>query len=127
MVTKAIHKNNAIALFVILLLSNVFLLQYLFFYQTFLVIDESVNNIVRHFYVGPHVTEGNTALADNVCILTKPPLRTQAKIIFILLINKTQIYCVGINGECLRRWPTINPLTAKLFNLNFHPLEVVSR
>ena len=22
---------------------------------------------------------------------------------------------------------TINPLTAKLFNLNFHPLEVVSR
>ena len=27
----------------------------------------------------------------------------------------------------LWRWPNINPLTAKLFNLNFHPLEVVSR
>ena len=27
----------------------------------------------------------------------------------------------------LRRWLSINPLTAKLFNLNFHPLEVVSR
>ena len=24
-------------------------------------------------------------------------------------------------------WSPINPLTAKLFNLNFHPLEVVSR
>ena len=27
----------------------------------------------------------------------------------------------------LRRWTNINPLTAKLFILNFHPLEVVSR
>ena len=24
-------------------------------------------------------------------------------------------------------WAGLNPLTAKLFNLNFHPLEVVSR
>ena len=27
----------------------------------------------------------------------------------------------------LRREWSFNPLTAKLFNLNFHPLEVVSR
>ena len=26
-----------------------------------------------------------------------------------------------------RRWANLNPSTAKLFNLNFHPLEVVSR
>ena len=35
-------------------------------------------------------------------------------------------------GQCqfnagARRWPNINPLTAKLFYWNFHPLEVVSR
>ena len=30
---------------------------------------------------------------------------------------KTQIYAA----------PAVNPLTAKLLNLNFHPLEVVSR
>ena len=31
-------------------------------------------------------------------------------------------------GQCLVFGGlTLNPLTAKLFNLNFHPLEVVSR
>ena len=28
--------------------------------------------------------------------------------------------------HCLRLFSNINPLTGKLFNLNFHPLEVVS-
>ena len=30
-------------------------------------------------------------------------------------------------GQRRRRLATINPLTAELFNFNFHPLEVVSR
>ena len=47
-------------------------------------------------------------------------------------LNKGLIQAVQIfrkhDNECLSVNPTaINTLTAKLFNLNFHPFEVVSR
>ena len=50
-----------------------------------------------------------------------------------LFLRKT---CLGASEDIimimqlfayLRLTKNINPLTAKLFNLNFHPLEVVSR
>ena len=34
---------------------------------------------------------------------------------------------VSNGGNDASQTPDLNPLTAKLFNLNFHPLEVVSR
>ena len=38
------------------------------------------------------------------------------------------IFTLSVRGSTLDvRRLTFNPLTAKLFNLNFHPLEVVSR
>ena len=36
-----------------------------------------------------------------------------------------QVCPMVIAGQCSPAY--LNPLTAKLFNLNFHPLEVVSR
>ena len=34
---------------------------------------------------------------------------------------------INANENALTKYVVINPLTAKLFNWNFHPLEVVSR
>ena len=52
--------------------------------------------------------------------------------VFIFILFFTTIFCVICRGECeVIYWgelhQVLNPLTAKLFNLNFHPLEVVSR
>ena len=45
-------------------------------------------------------------------------------------IQRGYFYCGNhcqVMKYALRSSHTVNPLTAKLFNLNFHPLEVVSR
>ena len=43
------------------------------------------------------------------------------------LLQETLVNVNKIDENHYNRAPIINPLTAKLFNLNFHPLEVVSR
>ena len=49
--------------------------------------------------------------------------------IYISLKPHYKIYKVNCsNNDLLNNFSgCVNPLTAKLFNLNFHPLEVVSR
>ena len=52
-------------------------------------------------------------------------LLRKAKIRY-LLTYKVIGYCLlALHGRTVMEG--INPLTAKLFNLNFHPLEIVSR
>ena len=54
-----------------------------------------------------------------------------SQLIVQLLIKTQKVYCS--RHQCSKGWDVnvdisrLNPLTVKLFNLNFHPLEVVSR
>ena len=53
--------------------------------------------------------------------LSAPPPPPSLKITLVLR------FAPRVNGHCAYTACGVNPLTAKLFNLNFHPLEVVSR
>ena len=73
------------------------------------------------------------AMAYFLGILVKPFCFTI--VLSLLMFSRSPCYpCVSqyllqccIQEIVRRAWAALNPLPAKLFNLNFHPLEVVSR
>ena len=58
----------------------------------------------------------------NVCVETRSPLFTTIVVLIRLISRPNHCYQWLLGMKCV-----LNPLTAKWFNLNFHPLEVVSR
>ena len=70
-------------------------------------------------------------LKKNKCVIVRMIVRRRPYTDISIRLYEFQEVC-NYSGQCqfnagARRWPNINPLTAKLFNWNFHPLEVVSR
>ena len=47
--------------------------------------------------------------------------------LYLYAVLRSQKAATALLKSKQLRYPVVNPLTAKLFNLNFHPVEVVSR